>query len=66
MTEEAPDSTEDAIFDRLVIDVVSLDMIDGSTIDYEEEMVRKAFVVKENPKAELTCGCGASFSPRFN
>jgi iron-sulfur cluster assembly accessory protein len=42
---------------------MSLDLIDGSTVDYVDEMVKKSFVVTENPKADMTCGCGASFTP---
>lgn len=51
-------------FGKLVIDKQSLDLIDGSTIDYADEMVKKMFVVTGNPQADLTCGCGVSFSPK--
>lgn len=60
-TEKEP---EDVEFGKLVIDSGSLDLIDGSTIDYADEMVKKMFIVKSNPQASLTCGCGVSFSPK--
>jgi iron-sulfur cluster insertion protein len=45
----------------LVIDQTSLDLLDGSVIDYVEDLVGAAFVVR-NPNASSTCGCGSSFS----
>ena len=47
---------------RVVIDEVSLDLVRGSTIDYEETMIRSSFVVTNNPNAVASCGCGVSFS----
>lgn len=49
---------------KLVVDKDSLQVLEGSTVDYTQEMIRNSFVVKENPKAEMTCGCGTSFSPK--
>jgi len=58
---------EDAIFEqsgaRVVVDDVSLALLAGATIDFEDEMMRSAFVVAENPQAGAGCGCGTSFSP---
>mmetsp|Transcript_987 Transcript_987/g.1770 ORF Transcript_987/g.1770 Transcript_987/m.1770 type:complete len:88 (+) Transcript_987:645-908(+) len=48
----------------LVIDSITLDMIDQSTIDYKEEMIRSSFEIIANPNAELGCSCGTSFSPK--
>jgi len=45
----------------LVVDPVSLDLIDGSVIDYVESLGGAAFRV-ENPKASAGCGCGSSFA----
>jgi iron-sulfur cluster insertion protein len=45
----------------LVIDTVSLELLDGSTVDFVEDLVGSAFTVK-NPNAVSTCGCGTSFS----
>merc|ERR1712065_128718 len=49
----------------LLLDDASLEMVSGSTIDYKDELVSSSFRVEENPQAESTCGCGASFSPKF-
>ena len=49
------------MFDKTVIDKVSLDNINGSVIDFKKEMIGESFVI-ENPKASSSCGCGLSFS----
>lgn len=49
---------------KLVIDKDSISIIDGSVIEFNTELIRRAFIVKENPNAEQTCGCGSSFSPK--
>jgi len=45
----------------LVVDPVSLDLIDGSAVDYVENLGGAAFKVT-NPNAASGCGCGSSFS----
>ena len=54
-------NNEDVVFDRTVIDKESLDIINGSVIDFKKEMIGESFVI-ENPKASSSCGCGLSFS----
>ncbi len=46
---------------EIIIDKMSYEIIQGSTIDYVEEMIGAAFVIK-NPNATSSCGCGNSFS----
>ena len=47
---------------RVVVDEASLELIQGSTIDYVQEMIKSAFVVADNPQSESACGCGSSFA----
>mmetsp|Transcript_3774 Transcript_3774/g.7011 ORF Transcript_3774/g.7011 Transcript_3774/m.7011 type:complete len:244 (-) Transcript_3774:327-1058(-) len=47
---------------RIVIDSSSMDLLQGSTVDYKEEMIRSAFVIVDNPQSESACGCGSSFA----
>lgn len=48
-----------------VIDEVSLEFVKGATIDWDDSMVRSAFVVAHNPNAETSCGCKSSFSMKL-
>ena len=43
------------------IDKISLNLINGSKIDYVNELIGSSFKVI-NPKASSSCGCGTSFS----
>ena len=52
---------EDILFDKAVIDKISLDIIAGSTVDFKKEMIGESFSIS-NPKASASCGCGLSFS----
>jgi len=38
-----------------------LEIINGSVVDYQKEMIGSSFVIK-NPQAASSCGCGLSFS----
>ena len=57
---------DDLIFEqdgaRVVVDEGSLALLTGSTIDFEDEMMKSAFVVSKNPLAAMGCGCGSSFT----
>jgi len=52
---------DDVVFDKAVIDKSSLNIINGSIIDFKKEMIGESFVIN-NPKASSSCGCGLSFS----
>ena len=45
----------------LVVDPVSLDLVQGCAVDFVESLGGAAFKV-ENPNAASGCGCGSSFS----
>jgi iron-sulfur cluster assembly accessory protein len=44
-----------------VIDVISLGLLEGSEIDFADELAAAEFKVR-NPNAKSSCGCGVSFS----
>ena len=52
---------DDVVFNKAIIDKNSLEIINGSVVHYEKEMIGSSFVIK-NPKATSSCGCGLSFS----
>ena len=54
-------SNDDILFNNVVIDKTSLNIINGSVIDFKVEMIGESFVIN-NPKASSSCGCGLSFS----
>ena len=57
---EADDSVSETGGVKLVVDPVSLELIEGSTVDFVESLGGAAFKV-ENPQAASGCGCGSSF-----
>ncbi|KAL6859389.1 hypothetical protein ACP4OV_017648 [Aristida adscensionis] len=56
---------DDKVFEtdgvKLVVDDISYDFVKGATVDYEEELIRSAFVVSTNPSAVGGCSCKSSF-----
>ena len=58
---EDGDATADTNGVTLVVDEVSLGLVDGSTVDFVEDLGGSAFKVT-NPNAASGCGCGSSFS----
>ena len=60
------DDEEDTIIEhdsgaRVVVDEGSLALLSGATIDFEDEMMKSAFIVTDNPMSSGGCGCGTSF-----
>ncbi len=45
----------------ILIDSISMQYLQGATIDYKEDLMNSNFVIT-NPNAQSTCGCGSSFS----
>ncbi|MEY4530243.1 MAG: hypothetical protein RLZZ156_964 [Deinococcota bacterium] len=55
----------DTIFEshgvNVVVDKMSLPLLEGATVDYLENMMGGGFSVVSNPNATSGCGCGHSF-----
>ena len=64
LVEEEP-GEQDEQFDsqgvKIVIDMKSHLYLNGTEIDFRDEVMGKGFVFK-NPNATSSCGCGSSFS----
>ena len=45
----------------VLVDMLSLQYLDGAEIDYKDDLMGSRFLVN-NPNASTTCGCGSSFS----
>lgn len=58
---EADDSVAETDGVQLLVDPVSLDLVQGCVVDFVESLGGAAFKV-ENPNAASGCGCGSSFS----
>ena len=58
-------SDDDTVVEKngatVVVDVTSMQYLNGSEVDYLEGLEGARFVVN-NPNATATCGCGSSFS----
>ncbi len=45
----------------IVIDAMSLQLVDSAELDYKQDLIGSYFTVN-NPNATASCGCGTSFS----
>lgn len=57
---DGDDSVSETSGVQLVVDPISLDLVNGSVVDFVESLGGAAFRV-ENPNAAAGCGCGSSF-----
>ena len=62
---EARPRDRDKVFEqhgaRIFVDPKSLQYLNGTTLEYEETLMRQGFVF-QNPNAARSCGCGSSFT----
>ena len=50
---------------RIVVDKKSDVYLNGTTVDFHEDLSKRGFVFN-NPNAAKSCGCGSSFTPSCN
>ncbi len=58
---EGDDAVSETDGVKLVVDPASLQLVQGSAVDFVEDLGGAAFRVT-NPNAQSGCGCGSSFS----
>lgn len=46
---------------KVLVDQVSLQYMEGSTIDFVDDLIGQSFKI-QNPQATASCGCGTSFT----
>ena len=63
LTEDANEGDLIVVTDgiTLLIDPISLQYLEGATVDFVKSLQGDQFVIN-NPNATTTCGCGSSFS----
>ena len=58
---EADDLVIEKAGAQVLVDPVSLSLLNGAEIDYVEDLMGAAFKIR-NPNATASCGCGTSFA----
>ena len=58
---ESQKHEDDFEIDKIVVDYMSMQYLQGATVDFEQKMFESAFKIS-NPNAKQTCGCGSSFA----
>ncbi|KAF2633832.1 hypothetical protein BU25DRAFT_405685 [Macroventuria anomochaeta] len=66
-----PATEEDTVFEgekgeKVVVDESSLELLNGSTVDYTMELIGSQFKVTGIPGATSSCGCGTSFDIKLD
>ena len=52
---------DDIVFNNVLIDKKSAELLNGSEVDYVSELIGESFKIT-NPQSKSSCGCGVSFS----
>ena len=60
-TFDSDTAEDDYVIDGVLVDAMSMQYLQGATIDYTESVMGAEFKIV-NPNATTTCGCGSSFS----
>lgn len=61
-TIETEQAEDDFVIDQLIVDAMSMQYLEGATLDYTSDRLQGSQFVISNPNAKSTCGCGSSFS----
>ena len=51
---------------KVIVDPISHDLIQGSKLDFVQELIGSSFQIVDNPLAESSCGCKTSFNLKTN
>jgi iron-sulfur cluster assembly 2 len=51
---------------KVVMDRASLELLEGSKVDFTMELIGSQFKIADNPRATSSCGCGTSFDVKTN
>jgi iron-sulfur cluster insertion protein len=60
-TFDSDTAEDDYVIDGVLVDAMSMQYLQGATIDYTESVMGAEFKIV-NPNASSQCGCGQSFS----
>ena len=52
---------DDLVFNNVLIDKKSAELLSGSEVDFVSELIGESFKIT-NPQSKSSCGCGVSFS----
>ena len=52
---------DDLVFNNVLIDKKSAELLNGSEVDYVSDLIGESFKIT-NPQSKSSCGCGVSFS----
>lgn len=58
---DQPDSEEKTCI-QVLVDAMSMQYLQGAEVDYRKDINGEQFIIRGNPNAKTTCGCGSSFS----
>ena len=66
-----PQGSDDTVFEgahgaKVILDESSLELLQGSKVDYTMELIGSQFKITGNPRASSSCGCGTSFDIKID
>jgi iron-sulfur cluster insertion protein len=61
-TQNTEDAQTKTAHIQVLVDAASMQYLKGAEIDYKKDINGEQFIIRGNPNAKTTCGCGSSFS----